>query len=75
MDNGMGGTMEPEGAWTAMVKKDSDSWQWLRLDAVNGVVMVNTDTDNTMAGCTTCHASATGDNGGDWVFLHPGLGN
>jgi Cytochrome P460 len=75
LDDGMGGVTEPEGAWTAMVKKDEDTWQWLRLDTVNGVVMVNTDSDNAGAGCTGCHAAATGANGGDWAFLHPGLGN
>ncbi|MCB2211679.1 cytochrome P460 family protein [bacterium] len=67
--------VEPEGAWTAMVKKDMDSWQWLRLDTVNGVVMVNTDTDNVDAGCTSCHAQRQGMGNGDWAFLHDGLGN
>jgi hypothetical protein len=60
-----------DGAYTAMVKSGMDSWDWYMMNPSTG--MVNDSGDLQM--CIGCHSEATGSEGTDMVFSHPGMGN
>ncbi|MBD3162830.1 MAG: hypothetical protein GF346_10560 [Candidatus Eisenbacteria bacterium] len=81
---GMGGErIYPDaGGWTAMVKRGGGfdpahgDWEWFVLDPNTQTLSARGTGAEVMGGaCTGCHSQATGTNGTDYVFSHPGLNN
>ncbi|MBD3165453.1 hypothetical protein GF324_02555 [bacterium] len=73
--DGQGNREYPEaGGFTAMVKNSMNEWEWFMMNPQNGE-LVNRGGDDVMTNCASCHSQATGANGMDMVFSHPGLGN
>ena len=71
-----------EGGWTAMVKRGGGfdptrgDWEWFVLDPITQTLSARGTGGEVMGGmCAGCHTQATGENGADFVFSHPGLGN